>query len=132
MTDEGTQWRPHREINRLEGQGWGASTVWEEVGQENQRERLKPVVPQPGSQKLKGGEKMWSVPPEVTMEPRHVSEEANEKSGAHQGFCLVAANQGRAENTKAPVGTTLLSSGHPNTRWVLPRSLQFNKAFLFL
>lgn len=61
---------------------------------------------------------MRSVPPEVTMEPRHVSEEANEKSGEHQGFCLVAANQGRAENTKAPVGTTLLSSRHPNTRWV--------------
>lgn len=73
MTDEGIEWRPLREINRsLGGRGWGAPTVWGEVGQENQGERLKPVAPQPGSQKLKGGERMWSVPPEVTIEPRHV------------------------------------------------------------
>lgn len=108
-------WRPLREINRrLEGLGWEHQHWGSRWGRKANERNWSQWCHKPGSQKLKG-ERMWSVPPEATMEPRHMWEEVNEKAGEHQGFCLVAANQDRAENTKAPVTTMLFSPSPPNT-----------------
>lgn len=74
---------------------------------------------------------MWLVPPRGYNRAKIHLRRGQAEAGELQGF-LVAADQGRVGNTKAPVGTMLLSPRPPNTRVATPPQCpHFHKACFF-